>query len=289
MNSFWSDNLKKPVSEYQSIHWTYPWALTDQDAWDTLYAVCTETALDRCRAKSDESEETASTVDTLQDAEHETMVSEIVIDSLSHALKAGGEEQQNALKCIIEQMQSMCASQQGSLLVQSALAVATGTHLDALSAKLATFLIDACKSPHGNHVVQKCIDALGHNKARFIVDALQGKAVAMARDRFGCRIMQHLVDVCPWEQVSALIDEMMKDATRLCRHPFANYVMQSVVKTGTVARRAEMAEVLLLDAPGFSRHRFAKHVFQLAVLHGAPADQTRLMVASKRPMDFFNI
>merc|ERR1712224_941217 len=116
--------------------------------------VCTETALDRGRVKSDESEETASTVDTLQDAEHETMVNEVIIDSLSHSLKVGGE-QQHAFKCITEQMQIMCTSQQGSLLVQSALAVATDQQLDALSAKLDSFLIEACKSPHGNHVVQK--------------------------------------------------------------------------------------------------------------------------------------
>lgn len=293
------------MSEYPRINWIHSWALAEQESWDNLYETCTAAVLgckkdnmheqseslrsrnNSCSPTSDVSEDTDSTADTLHAAEHDLMVHQAIIDSFSKALLAGGEEQQNALDCIIEQLQTLCRTQEGSLLVQSAFAFATGSQLDALSAKLGSFVIDACKSPHGNHVVQKYIDVLGHEKAQFIVDALQSKAVALARDRFGCRIMQHLVDVCPAEQVSALIDEMMKDATRLCRHPFANYVMQSVVKVGTPARRAEMAHVLFTDAPGFARHRFAKHVFQLAVVHGEPADQTRLMVASKRPMDFF--
>lgn len=290
------------MSQYQEINWGHSWALADQDSWDELYETCTAAVLGRekthehsmslcrpssCRANSDVSEETDSTVDTLHVAEHNVTVQEAIIGSFSKALLAGGEEQQNALDCILEHLPTMCKTQQGSLLVQSALALATDSYLDALSAKLDSFLIDACKSPHGNHVIQKWIDALGHKKAQFIIDALQGKAVALARDRFGCRIMQHLVDVCSEEQVSTLTDEMMKDATRLCRHPFANYVMQSVVKVGTPARRAQVADVLLTDAPGFSRHRFAKHVFQLAVVHGQPSDQTRLVEASKRPIDFF--
>lgn len=298
--------MSMPTSEFQEITWAHPWALAEQESWDNLYETCTAAALgyekdiayckstllvctDRCRTKSDVSEETASTVETLQARDDEMMANEVVIDSFSQALSSGDEEQQNALDGIIEHMQMMCGTQQGSLLVQSALAVATGKHIEALTAKLSSFLIDACKSPHGNHVVQKCLEVLGHENAQFIVDAVRNNAVALARHRFGCRIMQHLVDVCPVEQVSALIDEMMQDAARLCRHPFANYVMQSVVKTATAMRCHEMADVLFADAPGFARHRFAKHVFQLTVLHGDPSDQTRLVAASKRPMDFFKM
>jgi len=297
------NQLPMRVGEYERLQW-HACTLADQASWDELYENCTAAVLSydecnmigqtmslcaatRCSAKSDVSEETDSTVDTVHIADQEQMVHEVIIDSFSKALLAGGEEQQNAIDCIIDQLQIMCRTQQGSLLVQSALVLATDSQLEALSVKLSLFSIDACKSPHGNHVVQKCIDVLGHKKAQIIIDALHGKAVALARDRFGCRIMQHLVEVCPEEQVSDLIDDLMKDAARLCRHPFANYVMQSVVKNGTPVRVAQVADVLSTDAPGFSRHRFAKHVFLLAVEHGEPADQTRLMVASKRPIDFF--
>lgn len=266
------------------------WELAEYDFWDNLYETCTQAALwphtkattqTACAtARSEVSEETVSTVDTLPVFEDDGS-QEIAL--LTKALQGGPAEQEYAFDCIIEQMQSLCKTQQGSLLAQSALVLATGSRLDALLVKLSGFVFEACKSPHGNHVIQKCIDVFGHGKSQFIVDGLAGKAVPAARDRFGCRIMEHLVDNCPQEQISGLLDELLMDAKRLCRHPFGNYVMQSVVKCGTRARRAEVAELLIADAVPLARHRFATHVFQLAIAHCEPADGTRLVQASKRP------
>lgn len=281
----------------QTQSWADHWEMAEYDSWDQLYETCTEAAswpynvhgitqASCLSPKSDVSEGTDSTTDTCHGAGHEMMAEGIVIDALSKALQGGPREQQHAIDCITEQLQTLCKTQQGSLLAQSAVVLAAGSQLDALLVKLSGFVIEASKSPHGNHVVQKCIDVLGHTKAQFVVDGLVGRAVAVARDRFGCRIMEHLIDSCSQKQVSGLIDELMMDAKRLCRHPFANYVMQSVVKFGTPARRAQVAEVLVADAPRFARHRFALHVFQLAVKHCEPVDSTRLIQESKRPAKY---
>jgi len=265
--------------------------------WNNIYAATTHAALhdlprpgkEMIRSGSfSDSDETASTVDTLPGHSNcPATVQGKVVDLLSAALYSGDQEQAHALNCITEQLQTLCKTQQGSLLVQSALEVATGTHLDALLEQLNGIVIEACKSPHGNHVIKKCIDVFGCEKIQFIVDALTTKSVAMARDRFGCRIVQHLVDVCPHKQIAGLIDGLMNDAARLCRHPFANYVMQSVVKHGTHSHHAQVAAAILLDAPEFSRHRFAKHVLRLLVEHCEDTDKARLILASKRPAEFF--
>jgi len=232
------------------------------------------------------SEETDSTVDTSLGGEHEVIGIEDSIDSLSHALLADGDEQDRAYYIVVDQLRTMCQTREGSLLAQSAVAVATGSRADVLLTKLCSFLSEACRSPHGNHVVLACIGSLGE-RAHVIVDALSGKAVQVARDRFGCRIAQHLVELCPAGHVAAFVDELMTDAVRLCRHPFGNYVMQAVVKFGTAARRSEVANVLLGDAPELSKQRFAKHVFSLAVVHCELSDQARLLLASRRPMAYF--
>jgi len=268
----------------------------EMQLWNNIYDTTTFAALHNLPRPGKEmrsgsisdSDETASTVDTSgRGSGFPATVQGKVVDLLSAALHTSVDEQAHALNCITEQLHTLCKTQDGSLLVQSALEVATGTHLDALLQQLSGIVIEACKSPHGNHVIKKCIDVIGCGKIQFIVDALTAKSVAMARDRFGCRIVQHLVDICPIEQVSGLIDGLMNDAARLCRHPFANYVMQSVVKHGTHAHHAQVAAAILLDAPEISRHRFAKHVLRLLVEHCEVADKVRLIQASKRPAEFF--
>lgn len=290
--------------ESQHLSLMHSWTLADQDSWDKLYETCTAAALGRvdtldqgqidplcrmktCGSRSDVSEETDSTADTSLGGEHEIIVVGDSIDSLSHALLTDGDEQDRAFYSVVDQLRNMCQTRDGSVLAQSAVAVATGTRADVLLTKLCSFLPEACRSPHGNHVVLACIRVLGSEKAHVLVDALSGKAVQMARDRFGCRIAQHLVEVCPAEHVAAFVDELMTDAERMCRHPFGNYVMQAVVKFGTAARCSEVANVLLGDAPELSKQRFAKHVFSLAVVHCEPSDQTRLLAASRRSIAYF--
>lgn len=262
---------------------------TDSTA-DTSNVAETDSAADLSSVVEIDILETDSTTDALNVVERDVPVHDDAVASLSKALLASAVEQQRAIDCIVEQLQTMCATKQGSLLAQSALALATSSQLEALAASLDCFLIDACKSRHGHHVVQKFVSAAGGGEqTQCIVEALRGRAVALARDRFGCRIVQHLIEVCPAEQVSALIDEMMIDAARLCRHPFANYVMQSVIKAGTPDRRAQMDDIIFANALDFSRHRCAKHVFQLAVLYAEPFNRSRLMRASNRPADVFTI
>lgn len=244
-------------AEYVHRHWT----------------VAPACSLQKCGPPS-ESEETASTADS-SNADSEQAGAE-------HgflALYGDDEERSFVLGSIITQLQVMIKTQHGSRLVQAALEIAEGEELKALLAEVEGVVVEACKSPHGNHVVTKCLD-IDLSQARRFISQMKGKGVALTRDRFGCRIVQHMIEKCPLEDTTSLIDEVLSDAPRLVRHPFGNFVMQSIVKHGLPIHSARMVDVLMTDAPSFSKHRFAKHIVRLAVVHAEPAEGARLLHAT---------
>jgi len=262
------------------------WSLSDMSVseWPCVAEGAYAGLCERKRQFSiDESQETTSTADTSVAEDQQTMM----VEMLALGLQGTPDELQQALETITHQMCSLCETQQGSRLVQTAIECASAEQLDAMLAQMKGKVADACKSAHGNHVMTKCIDVVGPSRSQLIIDELKSKAAALARDRFGCRVMQHLAECCPHSQVSRLMDEVMTDTARNLRHPYANFVVQSLLKSGPPARRAQIAKVLLTDAPGFSKHRIAKHVLRLAVTHCSAADKKRLIAGSQRPPDFF--
>lgn len=170
-----------------------------------------------------------------------------------------------AIEQITLLFRSLCATQEGSRVVQKTFELADHEEQLGLARQLDGHVKEYSRCPHGNHVLQKAIELLPTEDVQFIVDELSGRAVVTARHKFGCRILQRLIEHCPSWQVSALINEVMSDADRLCRHPFGNFVLQHILEHGTENQRSLVVAVMLPAARGLANHRVGSHVLQRAL------------------------
>jgi len=159
----------------------------------------------------------------------------------------------------------LCATQEGSRVIQKTFELATLEEQMGLARQIDGRVKEYSRCPHGNHVLQKAIELLPTEHVQFIVDELSGRAVVTARHKFGCRILQRLIEHCPSWQVSDLINEVMSDADRLCRHPFGNFVLQHILEHGTENQRSLVVAVMLPAARGLANHRVGSHVLQRAL------------------------
>lgn len=189
------------------------------------------------------------------------------------------EERRFAMEQITILFAALCASQEGSRVVQKYVELATPCELVMLAGQLRGRVKEASRCPHANHVLQRCIEALPTDSVQFIIDELRGRAVVTARNKFGCRIFQRLIEFCPAWQISELIEEAMSDADRLCRHPFGNFVIQHILEYGTEAHRGSVVAVVIPVARGLANHRVGCHVLQRALASSTLHDRELLEVA----------
>jgi len=107
-------------------------------------------------------------------------------------------------------------------------------------------VLEACKCPHANHVLQKIILLLPASSLQFIVDELMAGAIApMVRHKYGCRIIQRLVEHCCASQVHKLVEIALKDIPTLGRHPYGTYVIQNILQHGTHEHRRRIVAAVI--------------------------------------------
>lgn len=135
----------------------------------------------------------------------------------------------------------------GTRIVQKAIEVFNGPDLDLIIAELKDVL-DLSRCPHGNFVLSKAIEALPTSKIEFIVQALTGHFMPVAKHRFGCRVICRLIEHCSANQIGDLWEEIVAESDSLARHPWGNFVLQHALEHGE-AYRSRIVEVLL---PNFS-------------------------------------
>jgi len=117
---------------------------------------------------------------------------------------------------------------------------------EALALELRGHVLEACKCPHANHVLQKIILLLPASSLQFIVDELMAGAIApMVRHKYGCRIIQRLVEHCCASQVHKLVEIALKDIPTLGRHPYGTYVIQNILQHGTHEHRRRIVAAVI--------------------------------------------
>lgn len=109
------------------------------------------------------------------------------------------------------------------------------------------------RCPHGNHVLQKCVETLPSVSIQFIVDEILADGVAgglkAARHRFGCRVVLRILEQCPAAQVQLITDAVADDAVFLSTHIYANFVVQAVIERGTEPQRQRLVQALTQNVP----------------------------------------
>jgi len=142
-------------------------------------------------------------------------------------------------------------------------------------------VVELLDSPHGNHVLQKCIEVLPPDTVQFVVDelcAFPDHGLSIAKHRFGCRILERLMEHCPADQTRVLVEDVIRNVYVLCRHPFGNYVVQHILEYGTQTQRSVVIDALLQGGVmQLAMHRFASNVIERA-LGQCNAEDRRLLV-----------
>jgi len=158
----------------------------------------------------------------------------------------------------------------GCRVVQAAVEVAGGEHRSQMTMHMHGHVAELLDSPHGNHVLQKCIEVLPPDNVQFVLNelgAFPDHGLSIARHRFGCRILERLLEHCPSDQTRDLTEGVIENAYVLCRHPFGNYVVQHVLEYGTPTQRNAVIEALLQGGVmQLAMHRVASNVIERALV-----------------------
>lgn len=180
------------------------------------------------------------------------------------------DKKHELLQWIMPATLDLALSVSGCRVVQAAVEVAGGEHRSLMTMRMHGHVAELLDSPHGNHVLQKCIEVLPPDTVQFVLNelcAFPDHGLAIAKHRFGCRILERLLEHCPAEQTRVLVEDVIENAYVLCRHPFGNYVVQHVLEYGTTTQRSGVVEALLQGGVmDLAMHRVASNVIERALV-----------------------
>merc|ERR1719375_2618648 len=112
-----------------------------------------------------------------------------------------------ALEQITVSMWPMAVQRHGCRVAQKAFEVANEFQKNLLAEGLRGHIREAVESPHGNHVVQKCVESGCVQGVQIVFDETRGAFAFFARRRFGCRVLERLLEHCIGPQVSEIGEE----------------------------------------------------------------------------------
>jgi len=174
---------------------------------------------------------------------------------------------------------AMALTRHGCRVVQAAFDAADAQSRLVLSEAIKGHVMEALRSPHANHVLQKCVAMLPPDRVRFVSEELGGHVREAARHPFGCRVLERLLEHCPHAQTQGLASEILGDVLDLCRHPYGNYVVQHVLEHGSQEDRSVIARALTPEVRRLARHKIASNVVEKVLLYCGEEDRKQLKAA----------
>jgi pumilio RNA-binding family len=173
-------------------------------------------------------------------------------------------------------------SKSGCRLIQKALEVTGGSDRDLIIAELKDHVCELYASPNGNYVLSRAIEVLPASKIGWVISAILGQGLVVAKHKFGCRVICRLIEHCAGaneEQIASLLDEILADAPTLARHTYGNFVMQTVFEHTSSIRRKAILQKLLPEFSGLAMHRTGSLVAQRALTYCDAEDQDHALLA----------
>lgn len=195
-------------------------------------------------------------------------------------LKRGTEAQRKAaLEHVTRVAWSLALTRHGCRVVQTAFDVASTSGRLVLADGLKGRVLEALRSPHANHVLQKCVAVLPPDRVLFVVSELSGHAREAAKHAFGCRVLERLLEHCPHWQTQGLASEVLEGVSELARHPYGNYVIQHLLEHGIPEHRRDVAIALAPEVRRLARHKIASNVVEKALTYCAEDERQLLKEA----------
>jgi len=170
---------------------------------------------------------------------------------------------------------SLSQEAHGCRQVQQALeGAASDDFRQTLASELRGHVLEACKCPHANHVLQKLILLLPASASQFIIDEMiAGTTAQMVRHKYGCRIIQRLVEHCHTSQVRPLVDSVLTDILALSRHPYGTFVVQNILQHGTDDDQRRILKAVMKGIRVLGSEPYGCAVVSAALTHGLDDDR----------------
>jgi len=194
---------------------------------------------------------------------------------LFQSLEAGGTLRSQALESLRGSVHRRSFASVGCRVVQLALKVADRRCAAALVQELHGAVLEAVASPHANFVIQGVIEQMPMEVVSFIVIEITGKAVQVARHRFGCRILCRLLEHSPSDGTSihVLVNEILENPLDMCRHTYAHHVVNSILEHGLPEQRQRISDAIKTDLVVHACGRNTSYVVEKLLIYGNVKDQ----------------
>lgn len=123
-------------------------------------------------------------------------------------------------------------------------------------------VVKCIKSPHGNHVIQKCVELMPPKNVGFIIDAIQDRAREIAGHRFGCRVILRLFEYCSPQDLEVIHKRILDCVADLTRSPYGNYIVRQMISAGTQQEKQRILKVVSEDIVEFSKGKWSSNVVE---------------------------
>lgn len=135
-------------------------------------------------------------------------------------------------------------------------------HIPTVVSAIRSHVITLIKDLNGNHVIQKCLHALGAVFNQFIFEISSQNVVDIATHRHGCCVLQRCIDAASPQQLDLLVDHIVHNAVSLVKDAFGNYVVQYVIDLNSPNINARLAFIFIGSMQELSTQKFSSNVIE---------------------------
>mmetsp|Transcript_487 Transcript_487/g.519 ORF Transcript_487/g.519 Transcript_487/m.519 type:complete len:498 (+) Transcript_487:20-1513(+) len=135
-------------------------------------------------------------------------------------------------------------------------------HIPSVISAIRNHVITLIKDLNGNHVIQKCLNALGATYNQFIYEISSQHVIEIATHRHGCCVLQRCIDAATPKQLELLVDYIVINAVELVKDAFGNYVVQYVIDLNSPNINARLAFIFIQSMQELSTQKFSSNVIE---------------------------
>ncbi|GAA5823058.1 hypothetical protein JCM11251_007469 [Rhodosporidiobolus azoricus] len=182
-------------------------------------------------------------------------------------LEHATDEQRDALiESISGELVSISLNMHGTRAVQKMIDyLSTQRQVQSLILALNLNVVTLIKDLNGNHVIQKCLNALPPEDNQFIYNAVATHCIEVATHRHGCCVLQRCIDHASESQRIQLVTEITYNSLTLVQDAFGNYVVQYVLDLNDNRFIEAIVRQFLGNVSALSAQKFSSNVVEKCI------------------------
>ncbi|GAA6020579.1 hypothetical protein JCM8202_006309 [Rhodotorula sphaerocarpa] len=179
---------------------------------------------------------------------------------------ATDEQRDTLIESISGELVSISLNMHGTRAVQKMIDyLSTRRQVQSLILALNLNVVTLIKDLNGNHVIQKCLNALPPEDNQFIYNAVATHCIEVATHRHGCCVLQRCIDHASESQRIQLVTEITYNSLTLVQDAFGNYVVQYVLDLNDNRFIEAIVRQFLGNVSALSAQKFSSNVVEKCI------------------------